>query len=189
MNKHPAAVDDQTLLSDAQATPEGFGRLFDRFYNPLLAYAHRRTGNLPAAQDVVAAVFEDALKQIGNFEWRGTPLSAWLYRLAANKVADYFRAVYRRPELGLTGAAPIEAGDPPLEANLMRAERLARLNRAIHALSSADRLVINLIYFDELSRQEAALILGCTVNNVYLKLHRAIKRLKRQLEKESYADT
>ncbi|MFQ5578348.1 MAG: RNA polymerase sigma factor, partial [Anaerolineae bacterium] len=170
-------------------TPEGFGRLFDRFYEPLLAYTYRRTGNLPAAQDVVAAVFEDALKQIGSFEWRGTPLSAWLYRLAANKVADYFRAMYRRPELALSGVAPIEAGDPPLEATLMRADRLAQLNRAIHALSGTDRLVINLIYFDALSREEAAQILGCTVNNVYLKLHRAIKRLKRQLEKESHADT
>lgn len=174
-------LEDQDLLSQAQTGADGFGRLFDRFYDPLLAYAYRRTGDLEVAQDLVAAVFEDVLKQIHAFEWRGAPLSAWLYRLAANKVADYFRAHYRRVKVGLDEAETLESGLPPPDSNLHRAVTAAQLNRAIHQLSEADQQVINLIYFDELSREEASLIIGCRIDNVYVRLHRALKRLKEQL--------
>ncbi|MFQ5613907.1 MAG: RNA polymerase sigma factor [Anaerolineae bacterium] len=177
-------IDDQALLTEAQTSAEGFGRLFDRYYDPLLAYAYRRTSDQEVAQDIVAAVFEDALRQINAFQWRGLPLSAWLYRLAANKVADYFRAYYRRSTVGLDEAAHLESELPTPEGHFQRAVALDQLNRAIYALSETDQQVINLIYFDELSREEAALILDCRVDNVYVRLHRALKRLKAQLGKQ-----
>jgi RNA polymerase sigma-70 factor (ECF subfamily) len=184
----PTLGDDHALLIDAQTSAEGFGRLFDRFYDPLLKYAYRRTGNLEVAQDVAAAVFEDVLRQIKSFEWRGLPLSAWLYRLAANKVANYYRAVYRWAELNLDEANPAGTDQAPLDARLLQADVSTQLNRAILRLSETDQLIINLIYFDELSREEAATILGCKVDNVYVKLHRALKRLKIELTREVTKD-
>jgi RNA polymerase sigma-70 factor, ECF subfamily len=179
---------DQVLLAEAKAGADGFGRLFDHYYDSILAYAYRRTGIEEVAQDLVAAVFEDMLRAIQTFEWRGIPLSAWLYRLAANKVADYYRAVYRRPEVGLDQAADLAADSPSLDRRLHQALVRSQLNQAIETLSEADRQVIDLIYFDDLSREEAAEILDCRVDNVYVRLHRALKRLKTQLLQQGSSD-
>jgi hypothetical protein len=62
------------------------------------AYVERRVEIRAEAEDLVSDVFHQALANLRRYEWRGSPFSAWLFHIAANKIADRWE---RRREAGL----------------------------------------------------------------------------------------
>lgn len=169
--------DERALLARAQASAEGFGELFDAYYERIYAYAFRRVGSRETAEDIAASVFEDALKGIKRLRWQNKPLVAWLYKIAARRVADH----YRQPQHAELSDAAISTGDAPGIA-LEQEEEFAAVRNAMGRLGESDRELIRLVYFDELDRAEIAGILNCTSNSLYVRLHRALERLERILK-------
>ena len=100
------------------------------------AYVARRIHDRSETQDLTAHVFQQALANIGKFKWRGAPFVTWLYRIAANAIADQARKQSR--ELAETEGATKTSVDADLE----QVERCARLFRAVEALPEDQRKVI-----------------------------------------------
>ncbi len=169
--------EERALLARAQTSAEGFGKLFDAYYDRIYAYAFRRVGSWQAAEDIAATVFEDALVGIKRLRWQNKPLAAWLYKIASRRVADF----YRDTQHDEPPVAQMAMSDGPVLA-LEQEEEFAAVRRAIDGLSEGDRELIRLIYFDELGRAETAAMLNCTMNSVYVRLHRALERLERILK-------
>ena len=167
------ANEDRALLERAQTSAAGFGELFDAYYDRIYAYAYRRVGARDAAEDIAASVFADAWRAIKRVRWQGKPLVAWLYRIAARRVADAYRA--RRADVPLEEMA--DAAYAAVGDDWDRAEAMAAVRRGIAQLSAADREIIRLVYFDECRGDEIAALLNCTPNTVYARTHRALKRL------------
>ena len=83
--------DDRLLIEAAQADPARFLELYERYVNRIYTFVSRRTENRAAAEDITSQVFEQALGAVGRFEWRGLPVSVWLFRIASNALADHWR--------------------------------------------------------------------------------------------------
>ena len=180
----PAADDrghlgERALLERAKKGAAGFGELFDAYYDRIYAYAYRRVGARVVAEDIAASVFEDALRGIKRVRWQDKPIVAWLYRIAARRVADYYRGA--RADVPLDDA--VRAADDGLDG-IEIAEDYAAVRRALDSLGASDREIIRLAFFDELSGAEIAVVLNCTPNSAYVRLHRALKKLKAILESE-----
>jgi RNA polymerase sigma-70 factor (ECF subfamily) len=58
------------------------------------------------------------------------------------------------------------------------------IHRALARLRPKDRDIIVLRYLEELSSEDVAHILACSPDNVYVRLHRALARLRAELEQE-----
>ncbi|MDE3090973.1 MAG: sigma-70 family RNA polymerase sigma factor [Chloroflexota bacterium] len=166
--------DNRALLARAQASAEGFGELFDTFYDRIYAYAYRRVGSREAAEDIAASVFEDALRGIKRVRWQGKPVIAWLYRIAARRVADFYRDTHR-DDAALESDVGISDGGLD---GIADSEDYAAVRHGLAKLNSSDREIIRLAFFDELSGAEVAARLDCTPNSAYVRLHRALKRLE-----------
>ncbi len=169
--------DERALLARAQSSAEGFGEFFDAYYDRIYAYAFRRVGSRDTAEDIAASVFEDALKGIKRLRWQNKPLAAWLFKIASRRVADQ----YRQPQHAELSDAAIATSDGPALA-LEKEEEFAAVRSAMGRLGESDRELIRLVYFDELDRAEIAVILNCTSNSLYVRLHRALERLERMLK-------
>lgn len=174
-------ADDRALLTRAQTSAAGFGELFDVYYDRIYAYAYRRVGSREQAEDIAAAVFEDALRGIKRLRWQGKPLAAWLYRIAARRVADFYRA--RKNDAPFDDCAHI-SGDG-ISDMLERDDEYAAVRRGLQKLNASEREIIRLVYFDELDGDTIASLLGCTANNVYVRTHRALRKLEAILCAES----
>ena len=83
--------DDRRLIEAAQADSARFVEIYERYVDRIYAFVSRRTGNRATAEDITSQVFEQALRTIERFEWRGVPVSAWLFRIASNALADHWR--------------------------------------------------------------------------------------------------
>jgi RNA polymerase sigma-70 factor (ECF subfamily) len=173
-------ADEQALLECAKSSPAGFARLFDTYFDRIYAYAFRRAGSPSAAEDIASAVFEDAFRGIKRVTWQGKPIGAWLYRIASRRVVDYQRR--SQDQVGSRDGDLGGAEDP--QGVVERNERISAVRAGIDRLAPRDREIIRLAFFDELEPIEIAAVLNCTINNTYVRLHRALKHLRTVLESE-----
>ncbi|HTA45817.1 MAG TPA: sigma-70 family RNA polymerase sigma factor [Bryobacteraceae bacterium] len=163
---------DQDLVSAAQAEPERFLELYDRYFHRVWAWVIRRTRNRAEAEDVTSEVFRRALENLGSYEWRGVPFLAWLLRIAGNTLAN------RREKLGRESADPpteLAGQDPDLE-------RRAMLFQLVERLPEAQRRVIELRYIEEQSLLQVAGTLGRTEGAVKQLQRRALENLREEWE-------
>lgn len=176
---------DQLLVAQAQKNPQAFGALYDRYVNRIYAYAYRRTQDAVLAQDITAVTFEKALRHIKRYEWRGKSFAAWLYRIARNEAASRLRRQkWLSPRQWFSPTEPRAT-----ETAVQTRQTNQALHHALDRLRPKDREIIVLRYLEELSSEEVSEILGCSTDNVYLRLHRALSRLRVELEQEPLAQT
>jgi RNA polymerase sigma factor (sigma-70 family) len=151
------------------------GVLFERYHRPLFDFLSRMTGNGTVAEDLVQDVFVRVLKYRSTWRDEGR-FETWLFRIARNARADYFRS--RQPD------APIEdADDHPSHAplaveTLARDRQVARLQRALMLLREDKRELIVLARYRDMKLDAIADLLGVEVGTVKVRMHRAVKELR-----------
>ena len=181
INTQPAAADEAALVERAKRDPLAFGALYDRYVDRIYGYALRETGHAAAAQDVTSATFERALRHIRRFQPGANGIAPWLYRIARNEIIQQYRRDKRLHPLDGDPAA--DGGKPgqaarPIELAVMSGERERDLYAALTQLSAADRDVLTLRFLEQLPTESVAQILECSRDNVYVRLHRALGRLR-----------
>lgn len=139
---------ERLLIEAAQADPRRFGDLYELHFDRVYAYVTRRVRDRATAQDLTADVFEHALSAIQRYEWRGLPFSAWLYRIAANRIADYSSRLAQEREL----PEFVDCNEPDYDD----IEKRATLFRAVRELPEDQRRVIELRFVEQKSLREVA---------------------------------
>src|SRR4026207_1330174 len=90
-----------------------FEAIYDEHVTAIHRFVYARVGKRRAAEDLTGQVFMRAVEQL-DIDRPAPQISAWLYRVAQNAVADYWRAFYRLPQVGGgEGGAAWAAGRPP----------------------------------------------------------------------------
>ena len=144
--------EERLLIESAQRDPRRFAALYDIFFERIYAYVARRVGSREEAEDVVSEVFYKAMANLPRFEWHGAPFSAWLYRIAANEMADRSERMGREPRIKL----PERAEEADQEEALDR----ARVFLMVRELPEDQRRVLELRFVEEKSTREVAEALG-----------------------------
>jgi len=153
---NPADEEHERLLIEAaQKDPKRFAELYEENFGRVWAFVIRRVRDRSAAQDITSEVFHQALANVKKFEWRGLPFSAWLYRIAANAVADHFTRSARE-QSGNERESVSEVTDREIE----NVDRRASLFRFVDRLPADQRRVLVMRFAEEQSIREIASALG-----------------------------
>ena len=167
--------DERVLIEAAQKDPGRFAELYELNFHRVYAYVQCRIKDRTEAQDLTAHVFQQALANIGKFKWRGAPFITWLYRIAANAIADHARKKSR--EVADADAAT----NTSVDADLEQVERRARLFRAVETLPEDQRKVIQLRFGEEKSIREIASALNRSEGAVKQLQFRGLENLRARL--------
>src|SRR3989339_1986534 len=84
--------EEVTLIEQSKTDPEAFGRLYDRYYQPVFGFLLSRTHNVEVAKDLCSETFFQALKNIPRYESRGRPFKSWLFAIAVAQVGNHYRS-------------------------------------------------------------------------------------------------
>jgi RNA polymerase sigma-70 factor (ECF subfamily) len=161
--------------------PGPFERIYDRHAVGIYRFIYARVGNQPDAEDLTAQVFVRAVEQLDTGRAPGQ-IAAWLYRVAHNATADYWRAFYRLPVIGAEQVAPgwepvDEASPARLEADADgEARARARVEALLRRLPDQYRRVLELRFLERRSVAETARALGVTSGNARVLQYRALRR-------------
>jgi len=167
--------EERALIEAAQNDPGRFAELYEQNFPRVYAYIARRIHDRSETQDLTAHVFQQALANIGKFKWRGAPFVTWLYRIAANAIAD--QALKRSRETAETELTAKAAVDTDLE----QVERRARLFRAVETLPEDQRKVILLRFGEEKSLREIASDLNRSEGAIKQLQFRGLENLRARL--------
>lgn len=163
------------------STPNLVAELFDAHASQLCGYLARRVGHT-IAEEVLSATFLVAVEQQDRYDPSRASARAWLYGIAANLLRHHYRSesrkwqAYARYPLGIVEDATDAAAG---RADACAAQR--KLARPIADLSVADRDVLLLFAWAELSYAEIAAALQIPVGTVRSRLHRVRLKLKAAL--------
>ena len=174
-------------IQDSKRNPEAFEPLFNKYYHAIFNYILRRTCREALAKDLTASTFMKALNHIHQFQWKGLPFSAWLYRIATNEINQYFRKHRRTVNLTDEYLETMKSDSNPDDA-LMEAEantEKRKLSRKVHTaltqLKKKYQDVLTLRYYEDLSVKEIANILDIPENTVKTHTRRGLQQLKKLL--------
>jgi RNA polymerase sigma-70 factor, ECF subfamily len=168
-------AEERLLVEAAQRDPLRFAELYEANFERVYAYVARRVRDRHLAEDLTSEVFQQALAHLPRFEWRGAPFAAWLFRIAANAIAD--RAKRAARERGTPAAEPGDAPEPAWE----RDEELARLYRRVRELPADQRRVIEMRFTEDKSIREIAAELGRSEGAVKQLQFRAVQSLRESM--------
>jgi RNA polymerase sigma-70 factor (ECF subfamily) len=156
--------------------PGPFERVYDQHVVGIYRFVYARVGNRPDAEDLTAQVFVRAVEQLDTSRQPGQ-IAAWLYRVAQNAIADYWRAFYRLPivdaERVAPGWEPVDRGE---EAPVTDDRAARRVEAVLRGLPDRYRRVLELRFLQRMSLAETALAMGITSGNAKVLQYRALRK-------------
>jgi RNA polymerase sigma-70 factor (ECF subfamily) len=175
------AVVDRLKAGDASALGFLYEWFGDRLYRKVIL---PRLHVVEQAEDVLKDTFRLTLERIHQYEVRDRSIYFWMRRIAINRALDVHRANSRRNRLheavknepgslsGNPGHAPDRVSD--------RAETRALIEEALAEINPRYALALRLRLLEDRDRAECAGILGVTVGNFDVILHRAAKAFRKK---------
>lgn len=181
----PGQSDNEILKLASNGDRDAFGMLYERYVRKIYTYIYYRTGNTFDAEDLTERVFYRALKHIGNYDDRGLPFSAWLYRIAHNLVANWYRDNSRRKEIPLDeGNLGSRIPNHP-EQELLISEEQEQLILVLNHLPPDRQELLVLKYVEHLSNAEIGLIMGRTEGAIKSLYHRTLLSLREEMSRQN----
>jgi len=185
--KYPPEVSAENAVSLARSgNSEAFSFLYNQNVNRIYNYIFYRVGSEHDAEDITSRVFYRAFGHIKNYEEKGVPFSAWLYRIAHNLIANWHRDRQRRKEVSLDDQPEIPQRIDLPETVIEKRQEMELLLRGIRRLAPERQQLILLKFLDDLSNAEIAVIMGRTEGAIKSLYHRALIALKDEMLKIGY---
>jgi len=167
-----------------------FNEIFDEYHPRILRYLKRIVGP-DDAEDLAQEVFDKINRGLKKFQGRSS-LATWIYRIATNTAIDTSRSAAYKYETGhhsFEYETPHESSDatvvkasPVTDQLVIRKEMSDCINEFIDKLPPDYKTVIVLSDLEGFANKEIAEILGISLDNVKIRLHRARARLKKALQ-------
>ena len=173
--------DEKNLVHQAQqGDREAFAKLYESHFDRIYRYVVIKIGNKAEAEDVTQQVFVRAYESIGSYKYQGVPFSAWLFRIAHNKVVDFIRRESKKPTVQLDESLPvIGESDPQGEVELKL--NIEQVVIATRELTKAQREVISLRFAGGMSIAEVAGTMRKSEGAIKALQHSAILALRKTL--------
>lgn len=175
----------ELILRCQERDTDAMGTIIVQYQHWVYNIAYGILGHHQDAQDAAQDAFVSVWENIHKFQFRSR-FSTWLYRIVRNKCLNVIDQRKRRK----TDPMEIDDSQPwvPLdtvtpEQEVLRSEQSEILHTALGKLKESYRTILILRELRELSYEEIAEVLGCTLGRVKSRLHEARKALKAELEK------
>ena len=171
----PHSSDDALLREIALGDRHAMELLYSRHSVRVYRFSLRITGNATLAEDIVSEVFLDVWRRADGFK-ANSQVSTWLLAIARNKSLSALR---RRVDAPLEDDRVATVEDPADDPEVMvhNKDRSALIQKCLSQLSTAQREVIDLVYYHEKSVEEVAQIVGAPASTVKTRMFYARQRM------------
>jgi RNA polymerase sigma-70 factor (ECF subfamily) len=175
---YPRPTDEQikdSVKRAQQGDEDAFAFLYETYLDVIYRYIYYRVPSAADAEDLTGEVFLNMVKRLPGYRFTEAPFEAWLYRIAALRIADFYRRSKRRPQVELTESLSDNTLLP--EEQVQQLQESEALQQALEQLTEEQQTILFLRFRERKSHEEVAHILGKTVDAVRSTQHRTLSRL------------
>ena len=158
--------------------------LYEVYYPKVYNYAFLQLGDVQAAEDLSSDVMLKMVESIKSYKFKGLPFSAWVFRIARNRLIDLHRRRKRRGEVDLSESIAGTLASPQVMAE--RALERGQIQVALKHLTDEQRQVIVLKCIEGFDNRSIGGIMGRSEGAIKSLQHRALGSLRRILYEEEY---
>lgn len=171
-------VSEEESIRKSAADPEAFRSLYEAYFKRIFLFVLHRVGDKGLASDITQQVFLNALTNISKYQFRGLPFSSWLFRIAANQCADFFRRNKKMRMVVLEDPNIRELYEDLTEEHSW-AEWERKLPEVLEQLSADDLQLIELRYLEQRPFKEVSEIMGLSETNTKVRTYRVLEKMKK----------
>jgi RNA polymerase sigma-70 factor (ECF subfamily) len=177
---------ERQLIAAAQTgDKQAVSTLYEAYAQPIFRYISYRVESDTTAEDLTAEVFLRMVEGLPRYQDSGAPLGAWLYKIAATQIADFYRHNRRIVSEPISDEEPGDDTDP--FGITARQEEREALRRALAALPEDFQTLLILRFMQQLPHSEVAAIMNKSEANIRVMQHRALQALAKELGADSKA--
>lgn len=177
--------DERDLIARAQSGDSAaISALYNRHVGRIYRYLLYRVNDPIIAEDITADVFTRVLESLSQYDDRGVPLGAWLYRIAHARLVDHWRKAQRRPTVALDDPVVQKYLHQEDDSTVEDVLQHQALREALELITEEQQQVIVLKFLMECDNAEIARIIGKTESAVKALQRRGLEALWRILGKE-----
>ena len=172
-------MDDAELIRRAQhGNNKALSTLYDRYQPHIFRFVWSRIRHQQTAEDMTGEIFTRMVSRLPQYQDIGLPFRAWLYRIARNLIADYFRKQDEKNQLPLNAAEDIPDIPESLDAIVHQQFTITSIEQALDEIDPEQREVVILRFLVGLPLKEVALSLDKSVPAIKSLQHRGLKALR-----------
>jgi RNA polymerase sigma-70 factor (ECF subfamily) len=160
-----------------------FEQLYVAAFPKVYAFIRCQVSSMETAQDLVSRVFLKAYKHRLKTPPAGIGRTQWIFRIAHTTLIDYWRVEKKRESISVPLdelEVATDCANP--EESYEKKERLSQLLRLMNDLADDDRTILVLKFAAQRTNREIAVILNVSEAAVSMRLLRALRRLRDQLQ-------
>ena len=184
-------ADTALMLRVKQGDSDAFAQLVDKYKQPVMNVVYRMLRDASEAEDLAQTVFVQVYKSAYRYRV-AAKFSTWLFTIVRNLCLNEIRRRSRHPATSMDESHPEQEDQPwqqfedkknfsPPES-LLQGELEAKIEQALGELPENQRTAILLCRQDELSYEEIAEVLGCSLSATKSLIHRGRETLKAKLK-------
>jgi len=172
------SAQEQIIKECQKGNLDEFTELYEQYFKKIYRFIYYKTHHQQTAEDLTSQVFIKTLENIGRFNPRQGLFSSWLYRIARNKVIDYYRT--KKKEFDITSFWDLKSGEK-IDVDLENKEKLEQVRQYLDKLKPEQKEIIVMRIWNSLSYQEIAEILNKNEANCKMIFSRTMRKLREEI--------
>ncbi|UII56789.1 sigma-70 family RNA polymerase sigma factor [Cytobacillus spongiae] len=168
-----------------KASSEAANKLISSYYKEIYAFVYKQTLDAELSLDITQEIFISVLKSINRFDEKKASFRTWLYRIASNRLVDYYRSKqYQYSQQSETIEGYEFENEEDVIVQLEYKEDVERIASIVNRLESSTQQVVRLKLFAEYTLPEIAEVVQMPLSTVKTKYYTAIKKIKKEIKEQ-----
>ena len=159
--------------------------LISIYYKEIYSYVYKQTGDKETSMDLTQEIFISILKSINNYDEKKASFRTWLYKIATNKLIDYYRSKYYKYNTISVSIEDFDIYDKEdIEITIENKEVIEKIINIINRLKVVDQQVFRLKIFADYTFLEISNALEIPESTVKTKYYSILGKIRKDFEEE-----
>ncbi|WHY58552.1 RNA polymerase sigma factor [Peribacillus simplex] len=169
------------------ANNEAANKLISKYYKEMYTFVYKQTLDAELSLDLTQEIFISVLKSINRFDDYKASFRTWLYRIASNRLVDYFRSKnYKYWQLSESIDGHDFEDEEDVTVSLEYKEDVEKITSIVNELETNSQQIVRLKLFAEYTLQEIAAIVQVPQSTVKTRYYAALKLIKKEMKEHRY---
>ncbi|MBT6831456.1 sigma-70 family RNA polymerase sigma factor [bacterium] len=170
-------MDESIFIKNCQrGNLEDFSPLYEKYAQKIFAFVLHKTFDRETAEDLTSQIFLKTLEKIESYNFQKSQFSTWLYSIARNCVIDHFRTQHF--EKNIDDIWDLNSGDDARKC-AEKSLNFESLQKSMKKLKPAQREILTMRFWQDLSYAEIAEITDQSEANVRMIVSRSVRAMKK----------